>query len=133
MQPLQFPSDSARSGVELNAKLNTNMKANPPNADPALSHVLRAWKPGAELPPRFHDRVWQRIADADAHPSVSFWGTLCQWLDTRFRRPAVALAYVTVLMGVGLTTGYWHAQSDAAQAHSELKARYLHAVDPLQR
>lgn len=109
------------------------MKANQPESDPALSRLLHEWKPAAELPPRFNDRVWQRIADEEARPSASLWDVLRQWLEVRFRRPAVALAYVTVLMGVGLTTGYWHAQSDAAQAHSELKARYLQAVDPLQR
>ena len=109
------------------------MKANQPESDPALSRLLHEWKPAAELPSRFNDRVWQRIADEEARPSASLWDVLRQWLEVRFRRPAVALAYVTVLMGVGLTTGYWHAQSDAAQAHSELKARYLQAVDPLQR
>ena len=106
------------------------MKPNQPDSDPVLSRVLRTWQPGAELPPRFQERVWQRIADDEARPSVSLWDVLRQWLDTRFRRPAVALAYVTVLMGIGLTTGYLHARSDATQIQSELRARYVQTVDP---
>ena len=42
----------------------------------------------------------------------------------------MALAYVTVLMGIGLTTGYLHARSDATQIQSELRARYVQTVDP---
>ena len=108
------------------------MKTNQPDSDSALGRLLHQWQPVTELPPRFPDRVWQRIAEEEARPSVSLWDVLRQWLDARFRRPAVVLAYVTVLMGVGLTTGYWHARLDAAQAHSELKAHYVQTVDPFQ-
>jgi hypothetical protein len=37
---------------------------------------------------------------------------------------------VTVLMGIGLTTGYLHARVDAAQAQQMAAVRYVQAVNP---
>ena len=107
-----------------------NEKPEHPESDPGLSRLLRQWQPEAELPPRFQDRVWQRIADEEARPTASLWEVLRQWLDARLRRPGVALAYVTVLMGLGLTTGYLHARADAAQAQNAAMIRYVQTVGP---
>jgi len=106
------------------------MNMNPSDPDPALSRLLREWQPQAELPPRFQDRVWERVA-GEERPAVSnLWAAFRDWLDTRFRRPVVALGYVAVLMSIGLGVGHWHGRADAAQLQDELKARYLQQVNP---
>jgi hypothetical protein len=109
---------------------SVNMRPEQPESDPALSRLLRQWQPEAELPPRFQDRVWQRIADGEARPTASLWSAFRQWFELRFRRPAVALAYVTLLMGIGLTSGYLHARADVAQAQNAAAVRYVRVVDP---
>ncbi len=104
------------------------MKPNERDEDAVLSGVLRAWSPKAELPARFPAGVWRRIADADA--GSGFWVTIRQWLEVRVNRPAVAGVFVAALMGLGVTTGYWHARRDSAQTESALQTRYLQSVDP---
>jgi hypothetical protein len=107
------------------------MKTNAPDDDPALSRLLREWECTAEsLPPRFEERVWQRIAHAEPPVATNLRTVFREWLDARLRRPAMALACVAVLMSTGLTTGYLHARSDAAQARQESQMRYLQSVNP---
>jgi hypothetical protein len=109
------------------------MKApNPSETDRRLSELLAEWKTEASLPPRFQERVWKRIEQAEARkPQVSL-AALVHWLDAAFRRPALACVYVTVLLFVGLGAGYWQAQGTMAQSQSEMRARYVQSVDPYQ-
>ena len=111
------------------------MNTIPPNeSDPALSAVLKEWKPAAALPPRFREQVWQRIerAEAKANLPAQAWGQLQEWIATLLPRPALALAYVTVLLVVGATVGWNEARHETARVTSELGARYAQAVDPYQ-
>ena len=101
-----------------------------PESDPALTRLLRQWQPEVERPLRFADCVWQRLAAVEARPVAGPWAVFGQWLELRLRRPAVALAYMTVLMGFGLTGGYLHGRADAAQAQNAAVVRYVQAVDP---
>jgi hypothetical protein len=45
-------------------------------------------------------------------------------------RPSLAVGYVTVLLAVGLTAGYWRARVDNAQTADQLGARYVQMMDP---
>ena len=108
------------------------MKPEPADNDATLSQVLREWSPAAELPPRFQEQVWQRLARAEAPGGVTLWAMFRRWLEVRVNRPAVALAYVTVLLGIGVSAGYWHARTDASQTERVLQARYVQAVDPFE-
>lgn len=98
--------------------------------DTALSKVLQEWTPNTGLPPRFQERVWQRIAREDDAGRLGLWEMVRAWLETRLNRPAVAVGYMAVLLCTGVTAGYWQARSDVAQTESDLQARYVHAVDP---
>lgn len=105
------------------------MKTNEPD-DARLRAVLREWQPAAGLPPRFQERVWQRIERAEAAPAPASGAALRRWVSTWFRRPALVVAYLAVVVSAGLSAGYWHGRKDAAQERSELESRYLQAVDP---
>jgi hypothetical protein len=97
-----------------------------------LGRVLRDWRVKAPLPPRFQEEVWQRIERAERTAAVSPWRTLVTWFVQFMAYPAPAMTYVTVLLVVGLTAGYWHAQRTTTQLDRTFAQRYLQTVDPFQ-
>jgi hypothetical protein len=107
-------------------------KPDPTAKDEALSKLLRTLKPDAPLPPRFPEAVWKRIETADPGLKLSFWRGLLGRVEAVFARPALAAAYVAVLLFVGVGAGYWHAGDRSAQVRSDLRLRYVHSVDPYQ-
>src|SRR5262245_24643621 len=109
------------------------MKENDPaGKDEALSKLLRTWKPEAQLPPRFQEAVWRRIETGDTDLKVSVWQNLRARIEAAFARPALAAAYVAVLLFAGVSAGYWRAEDRSAQVESELRSRYVQNVDPYQ-
>jgi hypothetical protein len=98
--------------------------------DRRLHDVLQAWAVRESLPPRFGERVWQRIARAEAWEPAGLWSQFFLWFDQVMTRPSLALSYVTVLLAVGLAAGYWHARVDNAQTAGQLGARYVQMMDP---
>jgi len=103
-----------------------------PQKDEALSNLLRTWKPDAQLPPRFQQAVWNRIACADVARTPSLWQSITVWVEKTLSRPALAVSYVAVLLFAGLGAGYWHAEGKTAHAASEWRTRYVQTVDPYQ-
>jgi hypothetical protein len=103
-----------------------------PQKDKALSHLLHTWKPDAQLPPRFQETVWNRIACSDMAQQPSLLQTLAAWIETSLSRPALAVSYIALLMFAGLGAGYWHAEGKTSQAASEWHTRYVQTVDPYQ-
>jgi hypothetical protein len=111
------------------------MKTNNSNeSDPSLRALLREWKPQASLPPRFQEQVWRRIERAETAPapSVSLATVFANWIANRLPKPALATAYVTVLLVVGASVGWSQARQETARVTGELSARYAQAVDPYQ-
>jgi hypothetical protein len=100
--------------------------------DETLSKLLHTWKPEAQLPPRFQQAVWKRIESAESEITVPYWRVLAARLAAALRRPALASAYVAVLLFAGVGAGYWHAEDRAAQVKSELQERYVRTIDPYQ-
>ena len=107
-------------------------ESDPTGKDEALSKLLSTWKPEAQLPPRFQEAVWRRIETADTEPKVSIWQTLRARIEAAFARPALAAAYIAVLLFAGVSAGYWRAEDRSAQVESELRARYVQNIDPYQ-
>ena len=101
------------------------------DSDAQLHEVLRAWKIADQLPPRFGQEVWRRIA-LEESVRVGFWLRTVRWFDDAVRRPSLAVSYVTVLLLVGLVAGYWHARQDTNQTVERLGARYVQMMDPYQ-
>lgn len=112
-------------------KMKTNHNA---ENEERLHEVLREWKVDATMPPRFQEQVWRRIALAEKPDEIktSLWQALKLWVESTFSRPALALAYIAVLMMIGLTTGYIRAEDKSAHAESQWRAEYVQSIDPYQ-
>ena len=100
--------------------------------DAKLSALLHEWKVDVSLPPRFHEGVWRRIEREQAHPQVNLWHVITHWVESTFRRPALAVSYVAALLFIGLTTGYFQAQDTAAREGARWRTAYVQSVDPYQ-
>ena len=111
------------------------MKSNNPHGDDApLDALLQEWKPKPSLPPRFQEQVWRRIERSEAAPAptVTLAQLFAAWLATKLPRPALATAYVAVLLVIGASVGWSQARHETARVTTELGARYAQAVDPYQ-
>jgi hypothetical protein len=107
--------------------MNTNQT---PENDEALRKVLRQWTVDVPLPPRFQERVWQRIARAETRPAPARWHDLWRLIEVVLPRPKVAVAYLSVLLMLGLAAGSLSAQIKTRRMDSELSVRYVQSIDP---
>ena len=98
-----------------------------------LRKTLRAWRVDDPVPQNFRAGVWDRIAKADApSPVVGPWRGFLLALEHMLGRPAVAAAYLAVLLAAGVTVGYRHAQQEVVKTDAALSMRYVQSVDPYQ-
>jgi hypothetical protein len=112
------------------------MKPNPESKnDPALEGVLKQWVVEAPLPPRFRERVWERIAGAEAKPetTLSFWALLRRLVEMNLPRPRFAYSYVAILLLLGIVSGAWAAQRESSRLNATLGSRYVQSIDPYQK
>jgi hypothetical protein len=100
--------------------------------DERLSQALKAWKVDAPLPPRFQERVWERVTRSEGVEKFTLWAVFQRWLEAVLSRRAVALAYLVILLVAGSSAGYWHGREKSKQVESGLSERYLQMVDPYQ-
>ncbi len=101
-----------------------------PERDERLRALLRSWVVDIPLPPRFQERVWQRIERADLQRESPFWAGLLRLVEVALPRPKVAFAYVTVLLALGITAGAWAVQAKTSRTDAALGLRYVQSVDP---
>jgi hypothetical protein len=101
---------------------------NPSGPDNALRQTLRTWQVSETLPPRFPERVWQRIAREEAQPARSLRRQLLDLLEKAMLRPSLAAGYLTVLALAGILVGYQQARLDTARTFETLSARYVQMV-----
>ena len=102
------------------------------DSDALLHQTLSEWRVRETLPPRFGERVWQRIEREEAGGPQTLWGQLMSRIGAAMLRPSLAVGYVTVLLLAGLVAGYWQARADNARVSSELGARYVQMMTPYQ-
>jgi hypothetical protein len=100
--------------------------------DEKLDELLREWKVEESLPPRFGERVWQRVARQEDRRTTTVLDRLSGWVGQALARRSVAVSYVALLLLVGLAAGYWQARSTEARTDERLGLRYVHLVDPYQ-
>lgn len=100
--------------------------------DESLREVLREWSVTTPLTPRFQDGVWRRIDRAEEPGGATLWECLQAWLAASLRRPAMAVAYASVMLAAGLMGGYLHAQRQHHDAENGWRAAYFQSVDPWQ-
>lgn len=106
----------------------------PSNEDANLSGLLKEWKVATPLPPRFQEQVWRRIEHREAQPApiAAPWTRLRDWVANVVPRPALAVAYVAVLLAAGAGIGWTRAQHEALRVSNQLSQRYVKTVDPFQ-
>lgn len=110
-----------------------SMKPNQkPESDEQLSKLLHEWRPTASLPPRFQEAVWRRIDRAETTAKPSFWHGLTRWAEATFRRPALAVSYVAVLLVFGLSAGYLQARDASSRTLAQMRTAYVQSIDPYQ-
>lgn len=112
------------------------MKTESENPEP-LRKLLREWNVNEPLPPRFQENVWRRIEQAEIStapiPTTTGWALVKAWLAAMLPRPALAVAYLSVLLVAGMAAGYWQARQTTAHLDNELGTRYVQSVDPYQK
>jgi hypothetical protein len=112
------------------------MKTEFENPEP-LRRVLREWWVAEPLPPRFQEGVWRKIQQAEASGSpaatTTVWTVFKAWIAAAVPRPALAAAYLSVLLVVGMVAGYRQARQATAHLDNELGSRYVQSVDPYQK
>jgi len=101
--------------------------------DKFLSKTLHEWRVNEPLPPRFQEQVWKRIEKEERVPHRSFVLEAMGYLERLFAIPKLAVSYATVLLVLGLTTGYLAANAKEEHLSNELAARYVQSVDPYQK
>jgi hypothetical protein len=111
--------------------MNTNQ---PKHEDEPLRALLEEWKVKPSLPPLFQEEVWRRIEQAEAQPmiSVNLWNVWTNWITTVLPRPALATAYLAVLLATGAMVGWAQARQVTGRVSDDLSARYVRLVDPYQ-
>jgi hypothetical protein len=98
--------------------------------DDHLRAVLRGWVVDHPLPPRFQDKVWQRIARTEVRPESGFWIGLIRLVEVALPRPKIALSYVATLLLLGVAAGSMTAQVRSSHVDADLSARYVQSLDP---
>src|ERR1051325_12137624 len=79
------------------------MKSNhPPEDEGRFRELLATWKVDATPPPRFQERVWQRIEHRETQPAAGQWTQLLREMAAALARPRWAVSYVAVLLGLRL-------------------------------
>src|SRR5260221_697430 len=89
--------------------------------DQRLSELLKEWEVSASPAPRFQERVWQRIARAEA-PSTSGWGAIWARWQAALTRPSVAASYLTLLLVLGFSIGWSRGLQTSARMDQVLSA-----------
>jgi len=95
-----------------------------------LHRTLGEWEIHEPLPPRFQERVWQRIAREEAQTSVNLWTLFSNWLGQSLARPSMAVSYLVLLLFTGLLAGYWQARVEQTHTLEQLGSRYVQMMDP---
>ena len=91
------------------------------------SELLKKWSVDASVPTNFNSVVWRRI---EACKRVSVAEAFRQWILEQFARPAVAVAYLSMELAVGLAAAHVQSSKVLRERDSQLEARYVQSVDP---
>lgn len=109
-----------------------NAKESWAREDEGLHQLLQSWRIEATLPTRFQERVWRRIAlrEEDEPAAAKLWAEFTAWCRAALRQPAMAAAYLTVVVATGAGLGYWKSERYVEQTELGWRAAYLQSVNP---
>jgi hypothetical protein len=100
--------------------------------DECLHQLLQTWRIENKPPPYFQERVWRRISlREDPQPAVwKLWSEFTIWCGAASRQPAMAAAYLAVVVATGAGLGYWKSERYVQQTELGWRAAYLQSVNP---
>lgn len=104
----------------------------PEQSDPALRGVLKEWSVTVSLPPGFQEAVWRRIHSTQEHATPSIISSIAHWIRIVAARPALAAAYVALLLAIGMTAGWSQGRQESERIKGKLSERYVRLLDPYQ-
>ena len=93
----------------------------------SLNQLLNEWQVDSAPPPNFDSVVWRRLEKAQPF-DMGAW--ISDGIANLFAKPAVAVSYVAIAVGLGLAAGQVHASRELRTAELAAKSRYIQAVDP---
>ena len=99
-----------------------------PLDDKSLHELLGQWKITVPLPPRFEERVWRQIEQP--RPKADAMEPWWSWLERFFARKSVALAYISLLLLIGLAAGYVNGHAHEQRLNAQWAAKYVQSLDP---
>ena len=102
------------------------------NQDESLRKVLQEWRSDAPLPPHFREAVWHRIERGQALASLSLSTLARHWIGGLLPRPALAVAYMAILIAIGGAAGWTQARQETTRVRDELGDRYVRVLNPYQ-
>ena len=79
------------------------------------------------MPADFNSVVWRRI---EARRGVNVGEVLREWISELFAKRAVAIAYLSVAVVVGLSAAHVQAGKVLRERETQLATRYIQSVDP---
>lgn len=91
------------------------------------SELLKEWKLDAAAPSNFNSVVWRRI---EARRSVNVAEVISHWMSKLFAKRAVAFAYLSVAVLLGLTAAHVQSSNVLRERETQLETRYIQSVDP---
>jgi hypothetical protein len=100
--------------------------------DKRLHQLLQCWRIESTLAPRFQERVWRRISlREETEPAAGrLWGKITAWCRAALRQPAMAAAYLAVVVATGAGLGYWKSERYVEKTELGWRAAYLQSVNP---
>ncbi|MFM1945298.1 MAG: hypothetical protein RI897_4280 [Verrucomicrobiota bacterium] len=101
-------------------------------SDPALSRLLGEWEVEGDLPARFADGVWRRVALEGGRGGGEGWAHwFLSWVDCWVRRPLGAASCLAVFLAVGVLAGMWRADAVTQETEAAWQQAYIHSVSPV--
>jgi len=97
-----------------------------------LRLLLKQWKSGAALPPRFEEEVWLRIERAEAQRPVSPVALIWVWITAKLTRPGFAVGYVALFLFLGISAGSLRGRAELKQISALLRQQYFQMLEPFE-
>jgi hypothetical protein len=91
------------------------------------SELLKNWTLDAAVPANFNSVVWRRIEE---RRRVSVAEAIQHWISELFARRAIAFAYLSLAVVIGLATAQVQSSKVLRERESQLEARYVQSIDP---
>jgi hypothetical protein len=91
------------------------------------SELLKKWTLDASVPTNFNSVVWRRIEE---RRRVGVAEAIQRWVTEVFAKPAVAVAYLSLTVVVGLAAAQVQSSKALRLRDSQLEALYVQSVDP---